>query len=70
MSLDESGRSDRPKRKVAIRRDGNDFVAAFQPEDFIALRNDSATALRKVCHFLGWVVVSDVIADPKDPATW
>jgi hypothetical protein len=59
-----------PRRKVAIRRDGEDFVIAFQPEDLIVFRNASADALRRACNFLRWEVVSDTILEANDPATW
>jgi hypothetical protein len=59
-----------PRRKVAIRRDGEDFVIAFQPEDLIVFRNASAGALRRACNFLRWEVVSDTILEANDPATW
>ena len=47
------------KRQVAIRRDGDDFVISFQPEDLIVFRHAEARALRKACVFLRWEVVSD-----------
>ena len=59
-----------PRRQVVIRRDGEDFVVALQPEDFIVFRNESARALRKACSFLRWEVVSDVALEVNDPATW
>jgi tRNA threonylcarbamoyladenosine modification (KEOPS) complex Pcc1 subunit len=59
-----------PRRQVAIRRDGEDFVIAFQPEDFIVFRNASASALRRACSFLRWEVVSDTVLEANDPATW
>jgi hypothetical protein len=60
----------RPRRQVAIRRDGEDFVIALQPEDFIVFRNGSAGALRRACSFLRWEVVADTVMEPNDPATW
>lgn len=59
-----------PRRQVAIRRDGADFVIAIQPDDLIVFRNESARALRKACRFLRWEVVSDVALEVNDPATW
>ena len=50
-----------PRRQVAIRRDGEDFVIASQPEDLIVFRNESAGALRRACSFLRWEVVSDTV---------
>ena len=49
----------RPKRAVAIRRDGDDFVVSLMPNDHVIYRNESAAALRKVCNQLRWAVVSD-----------
>jgi hypothetical protein len=49
----------RPKRAVAIRRDGDDFVVSFMPNDVIIFRNESADALRQLCKGLRWAVVSD-----------
>jgi hypothetical protein len=57
------------RRKVAIRRDGEDFVIAFQPEDLIVFRNASAAALRRACSFLRWEVVSDTVPEANDPAS-
>jgi hypothetical protein len=59
-----------PRRKVVIRRDDEDFVIAREEDDLVIFRNESATALRKMCGFLHWVVVSDVLIDVNDPATW
>jgi hypothetical protein len=49
----------KPKRSVAIRPDGEDFVVALMPEDIIVYRSDDVAALRKVCKSLRWAVVSD-----------
>ena len=49
----------RPKRAVAIRRDGDDFVVSLMPNDLVIFRNESANALRKLCKGLRWAVVSD-----------
>jgi hypothetical protein len=49
----------RPKRPVAIRRDGDDFVVSLMPNDLVIFRNESADALRKLCKGLRWAVVSD-----------
>jgi hypothetical protein len=46
----------KPRRCVALRRDDDD---TFQPEDSIAFRSHDAKALRKVCAFLRWKIVSD-----------
>jgi hypothetical protein len=50
-------------RRVSIRRDDDDFVVAFQPEDYVIFRNQDANALRKVCRFLQWEVVTDTASD-------
>jgi hypothetical protein len=48
-----------PGRRVSIRRDDEDFVVALQPEDFVIFRKKDANALRKVCRFLQWEIVTD-----------
>ena len=58
------------RRKVAIRRDGEDFVIAFQPEDMVVFRHSEARALRKACVVLRWEVVSDTVAEASNPASW
>jgi hypothetical protein len=60
----------KPRRQIAIRRDGDDFVIALQPEGLIVFRNENAGALRKACSFLRWEVVADTVMEPNDPATW
>ena len=71
LSEDTLGRTFHPvRRRVSIRRDGRDFVVAFQPEDIIVFRYNEASALRRACHFLRWEIVSDTVADPLDPASW
>ena len=47
------------RRQVAMRRDGDEFVVAFEPDGFIIFRNSDADALRKVCRSLRWEIVSD-----------
>jgi hypothetical protein len=69
--LAQTGVIDRPlKRQVAIRRDGDDFVISFQPEDLIVFRHAEARALRKACVFLRWEVVSDTVPQANDLASW
>jgi hypothetical protein len=34
------------RRQVAMQRDGDDFVIAFEPDGFIIFRNEDADALR------------------------
>ena len=40
----------------------------FQPEDSIAFRSHDAKALRKVCAFLRWKIVSDTSLTAGDLA--
>jgi len=49
-----------------MRRDGDDFVIAFQPDDIIVFRNSDADALRKVCRSLRWEIASDTAAAATD----
>jgi hypothetical protein len=49
----------RPKRAVAIRRDGDEFVVSLMPNDLVIFRNENAESLRKLCKGLRWAVVSD-----------
>ncbi len=58
------------RRKVAIRRDGEDFVIAFQPDDVIVFRHAEACALRRACVVFRWEVVSDTVAEVNNPASW
>ncbi len=55
---DSSGRNG-AGRRVSIRRDDDDFVVAFQPEDFVIFRNQDANTLRRVCKLLRWEIVAD-----------
>lgn len=50
---------ERPKRVVTLRRDGDDFVVTFYPEDAIVFRHTEPNALRKVCTGLRWKIISD-----------
>jgi hypothetical protein len=50
---------DRPKRLVTLRRDGDDFVVTFYPEDAIVFRHTEPNALRKMCTFLRWQIIAD-----------
>jgi hypothetical protein len=58
------------KQQVANRRDGEEFVFSFLPEDTLVFRHAEARALRRACVFLRWEVVSDTIARADDPASW
>jgi hypothetical protein len=58
------------RRKVAIRRDGEDFVIAFQPDDIVVFRHAEASALRKACVVFRWEVVSDTVAEANNLASW
>ena len=49
------------RRQVTIRRDGEDFVVVFHPQNIVALRHSEAKELRKVCHLLRWEIVSDTV---------
>jgi hypothetical protein len=54
---------------VSIRRDENDFVVVFQPEDLVVFRHADASALRRACHFLRWEVVNAKAPRLDDPAS-
>jgi hypothetical protein len=47
------------KRLVTLRRDGNDFVVSFYPENVIVFRHVEPISLRKVCAVLRWKIISD-----------
>ena len=49
----------RPRRRVSIRQDGEDFVVVFLAENFVVFRNSDANALRKVCSSLRWDIAID-----------
>jgi hypothetical protein len=61
MSVGEVGNSveNTPKRRVSIRRDGEDFVIVSLAEDLVVFRNNDAGALRKICHSLRWEIAID-----------
>jgi hypothetical protein len=48
-----------PKRRVSIRRDGEDFVVVSLAEDTVIFRNNEASGLRKLCHQLRWDIAVD-----------
>ena len=50
---------ERPKRLVTLRREDNDFVVSFYPEDVVAFRHVEPISLRKVCTGLRWKIISD-----------
>jgi hypothetical protein len=50
---------ERPKRLVTLRRNGDDFVVAFYPEDIIVFRHNEPQPLRKMCAFLRWKIIAD-----------
>jgi hypothetical protein len=56
------------RRQVAMQRDGDDFVIAFEPEGFIIFRNKDADALCKLCRSLRWEIVSDATSSADEPA--
>jgi hypothetical protein len=43
---------ERPKRPVTLRRDGDEFVVTFYPEDIVVFRHSEPQPLRKMCTFL------------------
>lgn len=47
------------RRRVTLRRDGDDYIVVFQPENIVALRNPNVNAVRRLCRFLRWEIVSD-----------
>jgi hypothetical protein len=53
------------RRKVAIRRDAEDYVIVLQPEDLVLFRNPDATALRRACNFLRWEIVADAVPEAQ-----
>jgi hypothetical protein len=56
------------RRQVTMRRDGDDFVVAFEPDGFIIYRNQDADALRKLCRSLRWEIVSDTTSSAEENA--
>jgi hypothetical protein len=56
------------RRQVAMRRDGDDFVIAFESDGFIIFRNKDADALRKLCRSLRWEIVSDTTLSADETA--
>lgn len=50
---------ERPKRLVTLRRDGDDFVVLFYPEDIVVFRHNEPNALRKMRTFLRWKIIGD-----------
>ena len=50
---------DRPKRLVTLRRDGDDFVVAFYPEDAVVFRHTEFERASKGCTVLQWKIISD-----------
>ena len=56
------------RRRVTMRRDGDDFVVAFEPDGFIIYRNKDADTLRKLCRSLRWEIVSDTTLSAEEDA--
>jgi hypothetical protein len=50
---------ERPKRLVTLRRDGDDFVVTFYPEEIVMFRHADPQPLRKMCAFFRWKIISD-----------
>jgi hypothetical protein len=44
---------------VTLRREDNDFVVSFYPEDVVVFRHVEPISLRNVCAKLRWKVISD-----------
>jgi hypothetical protein len=42
---------DHPKRSVTLRREGEDFVVSFYPEDIVVFRNARSSCASKDVHF-------------------
>ena len=51
---------------MTLRPDGEDFVVAFYPEDIVVFRNADPQALRKMCAFLHWKIISDTEASDDE----
>lgn len=49
----------KPKRRVSIRQDGEDFVVVSLKEELVIFRNSEASALRKLCRQLRWEIAVD-----------
>jgi hypothetical protein len=47
------------RRRVSIRRDGEEFVVVILDQDLVVFRNNDASALRKVCRSLRWEIAID-----------
>ena len=58
------------RRQVTIRRDGEDFVVAFHPQNIVAFRHGEASELRRMCHSLRWEIVRDTMPEPDDIRSW
>jgi hypothetical protein len=48
-----------PKHLVTLRRDGDDYVVAFCPENVVAFRHDEPEPLRRMCGFPRWKIISN-----------
>jgi hypothetical protein len=57
--IEQEFASDGSKRIVTLRRDGEDFVVAFYPDDVVVFRNTDAQALVKMCSFIRWKIIGD-----------
>jgi hypothetical protein len=49
----------KPKRRVSIRRHGEDFVVVSLTEGIVIFRNREPGSLRKLCRQLGWEIAVD-----------
>jgi hypothetical protein len=61
--IEQDFASDGSKRIVTLRRDGEDFVVAFYPDDIVVFRNTDAQALVKMCSFLRWKIVGNMMLE-------
>jgi hypothetical protein len=64
--IGDSPLDEKSGRAVSIKRDNEDFVVVFQPEEIVVFRNREPAALRKVCRFLRWTIVSDTSLSADD----
>jgi hypothetical protein len=56
--------ADKPRRLVSLRPDKEDLVVVV--EEVVMFRNGDASALRKVCDFLRWKIISDTSLSIED----
>ena len=54
---------------MAIRRESEDFVIAFQPEDTVVFRHSEGSALQKACVVEAAAGLMALIAEMESPGT-